>query len=77
MEAAALVRRERSPEDERSVRIHLTDAGHALRERAAAIPGCILQATHCSLGDVVELTRRVQALRDQLGRLATAPANAA
>jgi DNA-binding MarR family transcriptional regulator len=58
MEAAALVRRERSPEDERSVRIHLTDAGRALKVRAAAIPGCILKATQCSLGDVVALTRR-------------------
>jgi DNA-binding MarR family transcriptional regulator len=76
MEAAALVRRERSPEDERSVRIHLTDAGRALKVRAAAIPGCILQATQCSLGDVVELTRRVQALRDQIGCLAATPANA-
>ena len=76
MEAAALVRRERSPEDERSVRIHLTDAGRALKVRAAAIPGCILQATQCSLGDVVELTRRVQALRNQLGHLAATPANA-
>ena len=76
MEVAALVRRERSSEDERSVRIHLTDAGRALKVRAAAIPGCILQATQCSLGDVVELTRRVQALRNQIGHLAATPANA-
>ncbi len=76
MEAAALVRRERSSEDERSVRIHLTDAGRALKVRAAAIPGCILQATQCSLGDVVELTRRVQALRNQIACLAATPANA-
>jgi DNA-binding MarR family transcriptional regulator len=73
LEAAGLVRRERSREDERSVHIHLTSDGHALKARAAAVPGCILQATQCSLGDVVDLTRRVQSLRDRLGRLAAPP----
>ena len=66
LEAAGLVRRERSREDERSVHIHLTADSHALKARAAAVPGCILQATQCSLGDVVDLTRRVQSLRDRL-----------
>ena len=73
LEAAGLVRRERSREDERSVHIHLTADSHALKARAAAVPGCILQATQCSLGDVVDLTRRVQSLRDRLGRLAAPP----
>ena len=73
LEAAGLVRRERSREDERIVGIFLTSAGHALKARAAQVPGCILQATSCSLGEVVELTHRVQALRDQLGTLSLAP----
>ncbi len=75
LEAAGLVRRERSREDERIVGIFLTSAGRALKARAAQVPGCILQATSCSLGEVVELTRRVQALRDQLGALSLAPAD--
>ncbi len=73
LEAAGLVRRQRSSADERSVHIHLTDDGRALKDRAAAVPGCILQATQCSLGDVVDLTRRVQALRDRIGPLAAPP----
>ena len=34
-----LVTRKRSPEDERNLEVALTDAGLALRERAACIPG--------------------------------------
>ena len=67
MELAGLVRRARSSDDERRVHIHLTDTGRALKARAAAVPGCVLQATQCSLGEVVELTQRVQSLRDRLG----------
>jgi DNA-binding MarR family transcriptional regulator len=66
LEAAGLVRRQRSGDDERRVHIHLTASGQALKARAAQVPGCILEATQCSLGDVVELTQRVQALRDRL-----------
>ena len=73
LEAADLVRRQRSRDDERTVRIHLTETGHALKARAAAVPGCMLKATGCSLGEVMNLTRRVQALRDQLGVLALSP----
>ncbi|HET9172946.1 MAG TPA: MarR family transcriptional regulator [Actinospica sp.] len=39
LESADLVRRERLPEDERTVQVSLTDAGRALRKRAACIPG--------------------------------------
>lgn len=66
LEAAGLVVRQRSREDERQVHIYLTGEGHALKARAASVPGCILQATQCSLGEVVELTRRIQLLRDRL-----------
>jgi DNA-binding MarR family transcriptional regulator len=68
LESAGLVRRQRSGDDERRVHIHLTASGQALKARAAQVPGCVLEATQCSLGDVVELTQRVQALRDRLTR---------
>ncbi len=77
MESAGLVRRTRSSEDERRVHIHLTSDGRALKDRAAAVPGCILQATQCSLGDVVALTQQVQALRNRLVHLGTPAATAA
>src|SRR3954452_6716537 len=38
LEAAGLVRRERSADDERSVTVHLTEDGAALRERALQVP---------------------------------------
>ncbi len=76
LEAAGLVQRQRSSDDERRVHIHLTGSGRALKARAAQVPGCVLQATQCSLGDVVELTQRVQALRDRLASPA-APARTA
>jgi DNA-binding MarR family transcriptional regulator len=41
LEAADLVRRERLPEDERTVQVSLTDEGRALSERAACIPDTI------------------------------------
>lgn len=77
LEAAGLVQRQRSSDDERRVHIHLTGSGRALKARAAQVPGCVLQATQCSLGDVVELTQRVQALRDRLARPAAPDRTAA
>jgi DNA-binding MarR family transcriptional regulator len=76
MEAAGLVRRTRSSEDERRVHIHLTPDGRALKASAAAVPGCVLQATQCSLGDVIEMTHQLQALRDRLVHQGVAPAGA-
>ena len=76
MESAGLVRRTRSSEDERRVHIHLTPEGIALKARAAAVPGCVLQATQCSLGDVIEMTHQLQALRDRLVHLGAPPADA-
>ncbi|MBP2325230.1 DNA-binding MarR family transcriptional regulator [Kibdelosporangium banguiense] len=44
LETAGLVRRTRQADDERSVRISLTDSGLALRERADGIPAIIGEA---------------------------------
>ncbi len=66
METAGWLTRERSPEDERRVHVRLTPSGRALKTRAAALPGCVLEASRCSVSDIVDLTRRVQTLRDRL-----------
>jgi len=66
LEAAELVTRLRDVQDERRVLIRLTAAGRKLKNRAARIPGCVLQATQCDLSEVLDLTRQVQALRDRL-----------
>ena len=41
LEAKGLVTRSRSREDERSVEIGLTEAGEAMRDQAASIPGLV------------------------------------
>ena len=66
LETAGLLSRLRDVQDERRVLIRLTAAGRQLKKRAARIPGCILQATHCDVAEVMNLTRQVQALRDRL-----------
>ncbi|MGW6919058.1 MarR family winged helix-turn-helix transcriptional regulator [Kitasatospora sp. NPDC054939] len=65
LEAAGLVVRERSPEDERSVTVSLTGEGAALRERAGRVPRGLLAATGLSTAELV-------ALRAQLGRVTDA-----
>jgi DNA-binding MarR family transcriptional regulator len=68
LEAAGLVARLRAVEDERRVHITLTGAGRRLRTRAEKVPGCVLEASQCTLAELVQLTRQVQALRDRLPR---------
>ena len=67
MEAAGLVRRERSAEDERRVIVSLTDEGRALRERSSHIPGRILEASGLTPAGIVALRDEIIALRDRLG----------
>ena len=66
LEAAGLVRRERSVDDERRVLVHLTDEGRALRTRARGIPRALAAATGCSAVEVTGLTGRLQRLRTRL-----------
>ncbi|MFC4534871.1 MarR family winged helix-turn-helix transcriptional regulator [Sphaerisporangium dianthi] len=64
LEAAGLVRRERDRLDERSVRVVLTSAGSALRERAGRVPARIFAATGLT-------ETEVRGLRRLLDRIAT------
>lgn len=66
LESSGLVSRLRAVDDERRVNITLTLAGHALKARAAQIPGCILSATQCSIPELVALTQQIQTLRQRL-----------
>ncbi|WP_327169488.1 MarR family transcriptional regulator [Streptomyces subrutilus] len=65
LEAAGLVRRERSTADERSVHAHLTPQGVALRARAVEVPRRIAAATGFELAEIRDL-------QDRLGRLTAA-----
>lgn len=70
LEAAGLVSRRRDTADERQVVISLTDAGRALRAKAADIPQQIGCAVACSLDEAKALHGRLNQLRENLGRAA-------
>ncbi|MEU3018732.1 MULTISPECIES: MarR family transcriptional regulator [unclassified Nocardiopsis] len=55
MEGAGLLTRRRGPEDERIVRVSVTDEGGRLRERAGGVPEQILCATDLPADRVEEL----------------------
>jgi DNA-binding MarR family transcriptional regulator len=66
LEAAGIIRRERSREDERQVIVSLTKAGDALREKGRCVP----EAIGCAIGHEPERMARLLAdlpvLRDAL-----------
>jgi DNA-binding MarR family transcriptional regulator len=66
LEAAHLVKRTRSREDERQVLIALTPQGHALKDKARAVPQSILAASDCSVSELVAMKDEIVALRDRL-----------
>ncbi|MGQ4401151.1 MarR family winged helix-turn-helix transcriptional regulator [Streptomyces hayashii] len=62
LEAAGLVRRERSARDERSVEVRPTEAGADLRERALEVPRRIVAATGFELAEIGALRERLDEL---------------
>jgi DNA-binding MarR family transcriptional regulator len=73
LEAAGLVRRERSVADERRVEVSLTTRGHALKKRAVEVPGAL--ACRIGLGDerFIGLRAELRALTQLLGEAVSAP----
>ena len=70
LEAAGLIRRERSKEDERVVVIRLSDEGKALKTKAATVPNCIVDATGSEFDQLKRLRAEIIALRDALHKSA-------
>ncbi|MGZ5918160.1 MAG: MarR family winged helix-turn-helix transcriptional regulator [Methyloceanibacter sp.] len=66
LEAAGLIRRTRSRQDERQVLIALTAQGEALREQAKMMPEAILAASACSIDELTALKTELVGLRDRL-----------
>ena len=62
LEAAGFVTRRRDAQDERKVQIELTDAGRALREKAAEVPAALACQLHLPLDEIVELRTTLQDL---------------
>ncbi|GHA16606.1 hypothetical protein GCM10007989_09580 [Devosia pacifica] len=66
METRGLMRRERDHEDERVVRVYLTEEGRALRQRALSIPLEVAGATDFDLDAIDQLRMALEQLREKL-----------
>ncbi|MGB6117231.1 MAG: MarR family transcriptional regulator [Mesorhizobium sp.] len=66
LEAATLVSRVRSAEDERSVRVHLTAQGDAMREQSRCLGEALFAKAGMSVADMVALNDNIRRLRAAL-----------
>src|ERR1700733_8546003 len=57
LEASGLGPRTRDPQDERQLRIGLTEQGRALREQALKVPPAVVAKLGMSLGDLMDVHR--------------------
>ncbi|MER6716370.1 MarR family transcriptional regulator [Streptomyces sp. NPDC000877] len=77
LEAAGLLRRERSARDERSVLVAVTGRGEDLRERAGWVPGALLAATGLDEPEAVRLREELWRLAERAGSAAERAGSAA
>ena len=73
LEAAGLVSRTRDPQDERQLRIDLTEKGRALRQQALNVPPTVVAKLGMSLGDLEELHSGLTALNNAARRAGVQP----
>jgi MarR family transcriptional regulator, organic hydroperoxide resistance regulator len=73
LEAAGLVTRTRDPEDERQLRIDLTEQGRALREQALKVPPAVVAKLGMSLGDLMDVHRGLTELNQAARRAGVGP----
>ncbi|GAB3029933.1 MarR family transcriptional regulator [Oleiagrimonas citrea] len=66
MDAAGLVTRARSREDERHVVVSLTEKGRELESRAGAVQDAVFCASQCSVDELGDLRDQLQRLRNHL-----------
>ena len=66
LEAAGLLDRARSAEDERQVIISLTAEGRALKRQAGSVPSEVFCATGCEVDELLALKTQLNELRERL-----------
>lgn len=66
MQAGGWLERRRDEQDERRLLITLTPAGRRLREKAVAIPHCMLQTCGLDIQEAQKLKKRLDRLRQSL-----------
>ena len=64
LEQAGLVDRRRNPQDERQVKVSLTEQGRALRAETRVLTQALDEKSGMSIDTLVELNQRIQTLRD-------------
>ena len=70
LEGAGLLTRQRDARDERQVRVTLTDAGRAMRERCGCLGEALVERTGMTMAQIAALNAQVKALRDALAEAA-------
>lgn len=66
LEARGLVTRQRDAEDERQVRVRLTEAGRDLRDKAMSIPLAVVEGTGLAPDAMTGMRNELLALRERL-----------
>ncbi len=66
LEQGGWITRHRDADDERQVRLRLTEAGRAVQARAAPVPLCFLDSTGLTADQAIALRDDLLALRDRL-----------
>lgn len=66
MEAAGLIARQRSPEDERIVNVRITEAGLALQEKAVCIPQTLFASSGLPLDQLIAMNGQLKQLLKQI-----------
>jgi DNA-binding MarR family transcriptional regulator len=74
LEAKGWLRRERSVDDERSVRLRLTPAGRELQRRAADVPATMVCRSGWEIARIVKLRRELEELTAALRAATSDPA---
>jgi DNA-binding MarR family transcriptional regulator len=64
LESAGLLRRAKDPSDDRALAVSLTDAGVALREKALAVPGQVVERLGLPIADLEHARDVLTALLD-------------
>jgi DNA-binding MarR family transcriptional regulator len=68
LELAGHVVRKRNPSDERQVRVRLTDQGRAVRAETRTLAEALDNKSGMTVDGLVDLNKRIQALRDAFRR---------
>jgi DNA-binding MarR family transcriptional regulator len=76
MEEAGLLTRHRTPEDERMVRVHLTEQGRRLLAESNCLNESLLHNSGLGMTEIGGLNRQLQELRRTLAEAGLSPAHA-